>query len=104
MDSDSNSDDMTSAENVSNQDNRFCSICKLNFEILEVDPSSCYICSKKVCETCSFLQENILKRQCKKCTKYISFISLSTLQQLQAESLTNKELSSKLILIQQQHH
>ena len=96
MDSESNSDEMTSAENFPNHENKSCPVCKLNFEKLELSSHVCGICSRKVCDSCSISQETIVGRQCNKCTLYISYISAATLQQLQAESLTNKELNLKL--------
>jgi chromosome segregation ATPase len=102
MDSESNSDEMTSAENFSNHDNKSCPVCRLNFEAQETESSVCDICSKRVCESCSSFQEKASTRYCNKCQKYLSYISSTTLQQLQAETLTNQELTAKLITLQKE--
>ena len=102
MDSESNSDEMTSAENFPNHENKFCPVCKSNFEKLEIASYVCGICSRKICDSCYVLQEGSLGRQCNKCTQYISYISAATLQQLHSESLTNKELTLKLAQMQKE--
>lgn len=102
MDQESDSDEMTSAEGFPNHDNKLCPVCKADFEKLESIPSLCGICSKKVCDSCSSLVETTAKRQCHKCTQFISYISASTLRQLHEENLTNLELTEKLIAMQKE--
>lgn len=99
MDSDHSAEE---SNNIQDRPGQSCPICHQSLDSATDAKPICILCNKKTCESCSIIQESPTFRYCCRCCKFLSFLPPSTIQQLQLETLTNLELTSKLSSMQEE--
>lgn len=82
--------------NLHDRNGQSCPICYQALDLAADARPVCILCNKKTCESCSIIQESPTFRYCCRCCKFLPFLPQTTIQQLQLETLTNLELTSKL--------
>ena len=100
MDYETNSDDLTSSENLPNHEPIVCSFC--NLSTCKIDDSfySCNICLVKYCDSCALTNKSL----CKSCTSYLSSTSSSCLNYVQSLKTKNQILLQQIDSLEKLSH